>query len=512
MSGRVQTANESGSVELLYNPHQDLFLQALNMKTPSGRKNAYSHLSLFSGRRGGKTKIGAIGSVEKMKNPAWWMWICAPTYPDLTDFVIPEVFANLPLAWIDDWSESRLELMLKNKTRVQFRSLDDPDKARGPGLNYAWVDECAKVVKLAYDTLMPALSDKDGQFVGTTTPKGYDWCYDELWVPAHVDPRPGYWACKYHTKDNPLYIHNPTLRQRLEDDRLRMDPVFYQQEYEAEFVSFTGAVYGPLLTQNMILRTDEDMRRVIPEWPRIDPSREVVGGLDPGAAHPFAGVLFVVTDKGLVQIGEYLERNRPMMDHFNGLTHEMCGRYSPASPFKPERWAIDRSQKQSAMELQLLGMPCVPANNDVIAGINRVKSWMRLKQIWFYEPACPKTIKQLQGYSWAENYKDTGETKGKEQVLKKADDLPDAVRYALMLYQEPSIIELSDYAITRLEQLAAMPEAHRWAIERNRRCEQLIYLTDSDNLQVYGDDSELTPYGEDSESVEGSGIGAHFYA
>ena len=509
MSGRVQTANQTGSVELLYNPHQDAFLRALEQKTPSGSQFAYSHLSLFSGRRGGKTKIGAIGTVEKMKNPSWWMWVCAPTYPDLTDFVIPELFSHLPAAWIDDWSESRLELLLKNKTRVQFRSLDDPDKARGPGLNYAWVDECAKVVKLAYDTLLPALSDKNGQFVGTTTPKGYDWCYDELWVPAAVDPRPGYWACKYHTKDNPLYIHNKALRERLEADRLRMDPVFYQQEYEAEFVSFTGAVYGPLLSQELILRTDAEIRKWIPEWPRVDPSREVIVGLDPGADHPFAAVLLVITERGLVCIGEYLERNRPILDHFHGITMEMCGRYSPAAPFKPERYAIDRSQKQWAMELAILGMPCVPANNDVIAGINRVKSWMRLKQIAFIEAACPKTIKQLQGYQWAENVKDTGETKGKEQVLKKADDLPDALRYGLMLYQEPSIIELSDYAITRAEAIALMSPEQQWAMARNRRCEQLIVRPGQ--LQVYGDDTDLAPYGDDmDEGGEGRAMELFF--
>lgn len=495
--GRITTANTSGAVELLYNPHQDAFLRALEQKTPSGKQFAYSHLSLFSGRRGGKTKIGAIGTVEKMKNPDWWMWVCAPTEGDLTDTVIPELFAHLPQSWIDDWSETRMELILKNRTRCQFRSLDNPDKARGPGLNYAWVDECAKIAKLAVDTLLPALSDRNGQFVATTTPKGYDWCYEELWVPAAVEPRPGYWACKYHTKDNPLYVYNPVLRKRLEDDRLRMDPVFYQQEYEAEFVSFTGAVYGPLLSQDLILRNDEQIRRIIPEWPRIDAAREVVVGLDPGADHPFAGVLMVVTERGLVVIGEYLERNRPIQDHFNGLVHEMCGLYTPQRPFKPERWAIDKSQKQWAMELSLLGMSCVPANNDVIAGINRVKSWMRLKQIFFIEKACPKTIKQLQGYAWAENHKDTGETKGKEQVLKKADDLPDALRYALMLYQEPSIIELSDYSIKRIEAISMMSVEQQWALKRNLRCEQMIERQTDSGLTVYGDDSELEAYGED---------------
>jgi len=508
-AGRIATANSSGSVELLYNRHQDLFLQALEQKTPNGKQFAFNVLSLFSGRQGGKTRIGALGSVKKMRNPGWWMWICGPTYPDLTDFIIPTVFAHLPESWIEDWLESRLELVLKNKTRVQFRSLDDPDKARGPGLNFAWLDEAAKIQKLAWHTMLPALSSKNGQAIFTTTPKGYDWCYDELWVPAAVEPQPGYWACKYHTKDNPIY-HSKEMRARLEADRARMDPVFFQQEYEAEFVSFTGAVYGPLLAQKLILRTDDEIRQVIPEWPNIDPSREVIGGLDPGADHPFAGVLLVITDKGLVQIGEYLERNRPVQDHHNGLVSEMCGKVVPGRrPLVPAKWAIDKSQKQWAMELQLLGMPCVPANNDVIAGINRVKAWMRLGQIYFIEKLCPKTIKQLQGYAWAENVKD-GETKGKELVIKKADDLPDALRYTLQLYQEPSRIELTDYMVKRAAAIAKMDPLVQWALERNRRCEGLIEKGREPGLQVYGED--LEEYGTVDAEQEGDVGMQHFFA
>src|SRR5262245_11178094 len=200
---RTVTGNLESRVDLQWNPHQLAFLKALDMKTPSGR-HAFHRLALFAGRRGGKTKIGAVAAAKKMRTPKSWGWICAPTYPDLHDFVIPEVFNTIPHSWIGDWSESHYQLELRNYAKVQFRSLEDPDKARGPGLDWAWIDETRKVQELAWNTMLPALTDKGGQAWFTTSPNGFDWCYETFWRPAMLR-EPGYWAVKYKTADNPIY-------------------------------------------------------------------------------------------------------------------------------------------------------------------------------------------------------------------------------------------------------------------------------------------------------------------
>ena len=137
---------------------------------PRPGKRAYRILSLFAGRRGGKTKIGAVGAVEEMQ-PNTLGWACAPSYPELHDYVIPAVMELIPRHWIQNTSDSRLELTLKNGARVAFRSLDDPNRARGPGLDWAWIDETRKVSKLAYTTMLPALLDRKGVLINTTTPE-----------------------------------------------------------------------------------------------------------------------------------------------------------------------------------------------------------------------------------------------------------------------------------------------------------------------------------------------------
>jgi hypothetical protein len=477
--------NPTGRVELLDNPNQTAFLAAIDQKTPSGR-HAFHRLALFAGRRGGKTRIGAVAAAKKMRVARSWGWVCAPTYPDLHDFVIPEVFATIPHAWIGNWSEQHYELELKNYAKCQFRSLEDPDKARGPGLNWAWIDETRKVAELAWKTMLPALTDKGGQAWFTTSPNGFDWCYESFWVPAKSGV-PGYWAVKYRTADNPIF-QTADGRAEIEDARRSMDPLFFQQEFEADFVTFTGAIYG-ITVNNTLLRTDSEIAAVIPEWPLIDPTRDSYVGLDPGADHPFAGLLGIVVPRGLVIIGEYLERNKPIGEHVNGL-HALLSTFNPSRPFQPTVWAIDRSQKQFSIELAQHRIYATAAENNVENGIRRTQSWIHTGQLFILADRCPRLVEQLRGYRWADNTKPDGQAL-KERVIKRNDDLPDALRYLLMA--GPSLPEAPAQSTDGHRDTRTLPGDVRWQVERMMRCDRKIRGEDDGDSSFFGTEDESTP-------------------
>ena len=97
------------------------------------------------------------------------------------------------------------------------------------------------------------------------------------------------------------------MMAKIERARATMSPDFYNQEYRAERANAQGLVYGGLV-DGQVLSTDEAIRRLIPEWPAINPSRQILIGLDSGTDHPFGAVMIVVTDEGLVVVGEYLRR------------------------------------------------------------------------------------------------------------------------------------------------------------------------------------------------------------
>lgn len=423
-------ANLDGNVTLKHNPYQVGLLDALKLEIAPGVP-AYNVLSLFAGRRGGKTEIGSVAIPTLIaRKPKQWGWVCAPTYRDIHDVVMPLTLGRIPSAWIQDWSAEHLTLLTTNSTRLQFRSLENPNTARGPGLDFAWIDEAREVAQLAWHTMMPALADKNGVALVTTSPNGYDWTYNDFWKPA-ADGMEGFWSCKYPTNVNPK-MQEPAQQALIAMHRKMMDPMFFRQEYEADFVTFAGAVYGSTVSPSLLLSTIEQVREYIPEWPLISPDRELVLGMDPGADHPFAVVFLVTTEKGLVQVAEYKHRHATVLEHWQRIT-EILHLLNPQVQLEPALIAGDRSQRQTIIEFQRLGINLMPAENDVIAGIRRCSTWFGSGHFKMVADRCPETYRALQSYRWNDQVTKRGETLG-ERVIKVDDDLPDGLRYALMMH------------------------------------------------------------------------------
>lgn len=376
---RSPVFNRGTSTELLYNPFQVQFLEALMSRLPDGHPQ-FDRLALFAGRRGGKSKIGGIGVVKlAMEKPNQYGWVCAPTYDDLYDFVQPAVFSVIPEAWVKDWVASHKELILVNDTRIAFRSLDDPEKARGPGLDFLWIDEARKIQETAWMTALPALTSNKGIAIVTTSPNGFDWTWSNFWETAEQG-EPGFWACKYKTRDNPAMD-----AREIERARRTMDPLFFQQEFEADFITFTGSIYGGALEQQ-VLRTPEQIKRILPEYPTVDLTRKAIIGLDPGADHPFAGVVLVEVPDGLVVISEYSARQRSIREHIDGVLQGIS-RKTDGQGLTVDRWVMDRTQPQAFLEFNQWGIyPDAAEQADVGAGIRRVQSWLTARKLWFIEP------------------------------------------------------------------------------------------------------------------------------
>jgi len=359
-------------------------------------------------------------------------WVCAPTYPKLHDYVWPAIESQIPRDWIESWSELHQELRIKNGSIIQGRSLDDPDRGRGPGLHWLWMDEAAEMQEEAWDIIRPALAEHKGVAWFTTTPKGFDWVYHRLWEMAAIRQYPGYWACKYHT------IDNPTIEQaEVDEARATMSAAMFQQEWEADFVNFRGAIYGPVVSQH-ILRTDEEIRQIIPEWDthgHIDPQRRHLIGVDPGAGaeHPFAAACAVLTEKGLVWIGEHREVTQPITYHQACIKRISHGATNVL-------YVIDRARKQDQIELAQHGIFATQVEagpGSVRAGIDRVTTWLEQGRMFFIQRRVPKLIDEMQAYRWADTKRADGQV-GDLRPHKLKDDLCDCVRYVCQHFpQEP---------------------------------------------------------------------------
>lgn len=428
---------------LKFNPYQDAFWRAHRQRICGNCRIEYDspphetcpqcgtkgvrkfhRMLLLAGRRGGKTKASSIAAVEEASIPNTIGWCCAPTNPKLHRYVIPAIQELIPPDWVESWSSEFLDLRLKNGSLIHFQTLEDPDQGRGQGLDWVWVDEVCELSLDHWLVLRPSLTERRGGAFFSSSPRSYDWVYDEFFKRAE-DSIPGYWACRYRTSDNPKIS-----AEEVADARATMPDAMFRQEFEADFVIFTGAVYGGAVDPQ-ILHTQDQIRELIPEWDEskfnnnLAAWRQVIVGIDTGADHPFGAVKLVSTERGLVVIGEYLERHRSFIQHAGAMKH--------LAQSGSTRWAINKNERQPMIELAQHGIMCNPAENDIVAGTERVKSWLHMKQLFFVESKCPLTIKQMKTYRWAEDKAKDGSVR-KEKVYKKEDELPDCLRYAVMTW------------------------------------------------------------------------------
>ena len=416
----------------------------------------YDRLTIIAGRRWGKSKIGSVAAAEEATIPNSTVWCCAPTNPKLHRYVIPAMQQIIPESWVKSWNAEFLDLRLKNNALIHFQTLEDPDQGRGQGLDALWVDEVCELTKAHWEVIRPSLAGDTVAFF-TTSPRSYDWVYEELYKPAE-EGLPGYWACHAKTSESA----NPRITTEfLERERAQMSEVMYRQEYEADFVHFTGSIYGGSI-EPQILRTEEAIREIIPEWPSIDSWRQVLVGIDTGADHPFGAVKLVSTERGLVVVGEYLERNKSFYQHASSLRSLAIS--------STTRWACNKNEKQGMIELAQppFNIMCSPAENDVVAGTERVKAWLEKRQLWFVDSNCPRTIKQMKAYRWAENRSPKTDEKRTEKVYKKDDELPDCLRYALMTWPLPI---QHPPELDKRRDLSHLPGEARVTVERMRRIE-----------------------------------------
>lgn len=420
----------------------------------------FDNFLLLAGRGGGKTHGGAEAAREEMLIPQSHGWVMGATYKILHDSTFPTLIGRIPPSWVKHWDGENWDLTLINDAKVGFRSLDDPERARGPhGISWGWIDEAAVAQERAYDVFLPTLIKAGGICIATTTVLGYDWTYDRIEKKA-ANGEKGYWSIKWHTEENPVFKSSPIAMRKIDQARRTMTPEFFDQEYRAERMNATGSVYGKYLPSQFV-DSDAQMKLLIPEWPKIDPSRKILIGLDSGSDHPFGAVKIVVTEFGLVVVDEYLERMQA-----NSVHHANLVRLFNTAQFENKVWAANKNEVALRLEFGLAHTGVMKAESKHDVGIQRVQSWLYAKQLWF-APSVPKTRDQMKAYRYAVNIAGDGQKK-QEQVYKLNDELPDALRYALMSF--PQLPDNTAVLMTDAEKARwnALDEGSRRDIERMR--------------------------------------------
>jgi predicted phage terminase large subunit-like protein len=236
-----------------YRPHiwQALFHGATNDQTLT----RFRHL--VAGRRGGKTFSAAWEVLFYALHPEefhrdahgeengrpLWIWALARDNTlgraSLNTFI--EVIRKVGLHKDSDYRYNKTEKVFEFYrgeellSTVEFRSADDPQRLRGAGLDILWIDESAFIpTRDAWDVVRPALSDKLGIVLTTTTPNGKNWFYEQFFV-GEVLTDPNQFRVEYTSIDNPYFAHS-----EWEDALQTYHPIMFRQEYMAAFDALAG--------------------------------------------------------------------------------------------------------------------------------------------------------------------------------------------------------------------------------------------------------------------------------
>jgi len=352
-----------------YEPHvwQYVFHGAHHL---DGRLRRFRHL--VAGRRGGKTLSAAWEVLFYALFPSefhkdrhgiesdrpLWVWALAKDYqagrPSLRTFL--NVLHDAGLVKDQDYTYNKQQQLFEfaNGSIVEFKTASDPQSLRGAGLDILWIDEAAFIAtKDAWDVVRPALSDKQGMVITTTTPWGENWFYETFF---HGEPLgdPDQFRVEYTSIDNPYFP-----QEEWEYARQHMHPVVFNQEHMASFKAMHGvALNGDWLKYyvfgNPDTRTDdisvprEGDSYKLKLYIGIDPAISIADDAD-----DFAMALIGISDQGQVFLLDTYLGHIAFPEQIDKIQEWHI-------KWRPEVIGVESNAFQRALEQQASRLPGIP--------------------------------------------------------------------------------------------------------------------------------------------------------
>lgn len=406
----------------------------------------------IGGNRSGKTVGGAAEAVmwltgkhiywQKFRTPVRGRAVGVDFDNGVDKIMLPEIARWMPPSeliegsWEKSYSRGNRTLTLENGSTLEFMSYDqDVDKFAGTSRHFVWFDE--EPPEEIFNECLARLIDTGGNWWLTMTPLiDMSWTLDRLYTPAVTGTDPNIEAFEVSTSENSYVNEN-------EISILTMGMTDEQREarLHGKYMTYSGTIYGPVLNPAVYLDPilDSDM------WPIYYEKWGHFGMLDHGFRNPTAFLLAAFDEEGrIVVYDEYYETNRIVKENALAIRSRIRGHklddkldYIVADPSIRNTDPINRSSIQQ--EYAEHGLYFSLANNDVVAGINRVTSRFKNKQL-FITKNCVNLIHELNRYRWDKfaTSKAANKHNVKETPLKKDDHACDALRYGVV--SRPALI------------------------------------------------------------------------
>lgn len=426
-------------------PKQQDFLSSV--LDPKGSK-----YTLYCGGIGsGKTLVGCIAMLTMAVLYPGDYLVCRQFYPELKITTLKTFLEICPKELIAEYRVAdgiiKIRAVGGKISNVIFRQLEEPDKLRSLNLSGFYVDESSQVSEAAFMLLQGRLRGP-GLRKGfmTTNPNGHDWQYH--WFVKqdmfkHEGAKEQFKLVRAPSTEN---IHLPdgyvqSMMQTWSEDRV-------QREIMGSFDAFEGQVYHEFRRDTHVVKPF----KIPDEWTKIM-------GMDHGYRNPAAVVWGAVDyDSNIYIYREFYQREWLIEEICKGKDNEpgilqLMGKEKIESAYidpstRNRRGTTGLSDWDAYQDSLPGGFPLLMARNDKTAGIDRVKSYMKLdprtnKPRLFIFDTCSNLLEEISKYRYSELPSNSiGKRSEKEEPVKVDDHALDALRYLIMSRPEaPTHVE-----------------------------------------------------------------------
>lgn len=381
------------------------------------------------GRRIGKSVIGGRESFAQMVIPDSYVWIVGPTM-DLAEKefrVAWRLIVDRELIPVRRKSERELFIACENGSFLECRSEENPDQLIGEGLDLAVLAEAARLKLRTFDQyIRPALADRRGKLIATSTPRGFNWFYDFYNRGQPNDPsyEPDWESWQIPSRFNPLLSE-----EEIAAAKRTSTPEAYAQEWEAKFIAYGGLVFPEF-------DTDVHVRSHI-----FNQHLNTALWIDPGTAAPYCVLLVQITPDEEVHIVDEIYRTGLTTDRVIAMAEEKWGRYildDFGHPKESLDVIVDRAAAEASATWRLRGYRARGEKPKIIRGIEVHHQFLRdplrstdtqIVPRITYDPRARNAIKEHGLYHYPDEVRRRIDTNPTEMPVDVDNHAIDAVRY-----------------------------------------------------------------------------------
>jgi PBSX family phage terminase large subunit len=451
-----------GAIELLYQPQEyQEVVHTLDYEIRINKETGEEEykpqiIATFGGYGSGKSKASLQEYFLRcLENPRGTGLVTAPTLQLLKRTTVKTLLNEIiPPPLVERYNKSDGEIHLTNGFIIFTIPSDDDEKLRSINAGLIHIEEASGINRSIYDQLLTRMRDpfvkNRGMFVCSNPELG--WIKDVLVDNAKKkDPKH-----PEHEDYNPYiycFIWETSLNKRLPADFIELNskgkPDWWIRKYlKGSFEASEGAVYPNITTAIIdpypVVEGKTDRFGIPLDWERIS-------GMDHGLRNPTAVVFAAINPREgeVIIYNEYYKPNTLVPQHAAALT-PLFGeipfgklRFMKADPSIKNK--TDPVNGKSVLGLYSeYGLFFSPANNDIMAGILRVNSYIERGKLKIFN-TCTNTVREHLRYKFPEITMDDDKNLD-ENPLKKDEHSCDATRYMMMaLPDDPNLLKAVAY-------------------------------------------------------------------